>query len=423
MKFVNYNHSFILGDNNLVTKQFIALKHDDGQLQFTDFHRYVKNASKIKSISDDGNKRFSYVVKFLNYVFGEIGITSLDQLTLDMVREFLMHYGLGTLPGDTKHRKRSTVEICVKTILDFLTLYLNERKGKTILSAKELYNTTSYTNKRGKIIKKKEPSFEIYFDDSYTEQMIFRDMPNAAFEMLFAHIAKQHKDLLMVIALGAFVGLRPSEACNVRREDSPLGPGILFHQSHGETFKVEIDLRKEIPLRSDLKPTGRIKKERMQAVPIIFLEVFLDAYNDYMSYLKGRKYEKDYGPLNLNKQGKALTYAVYYQRFSNIIRKEMIPIYLNSNDAEVVFFGQLLQEHNISPHIFRHWYTTQLVLSGVNEISELMSARGDKSPDSAWVYLQNKGEIAKQYYQANDGVFDYLNWRANEIYGIGGEKW
>lgn len=403
-----------------MTKQFIALKAPDGNLQFTDFHRYVKSASKIKSISDDGNKRFAYVIKFLNYVFGVKRITSLDQLTLDMIKDFLMNYGLGTLPGDTRHRKKSTVEICVNTILDFLTLYLKERKGKAILSPSVLYETTSYTNKRGRLIKRKEPKFDVYVDDSQTEQAIFRDMPNSAFEMLFAHIAEYHKDLLMVVALGAFVGLRPSEACNVRREDSPLGAGILFHQSEGETFKVEIDLRREMPLRSDLKPTGRIKKERMQAVPYIFLEVFLDTYNNYMSYLEGKRYERDYGPLNLNKQGKALTYAVYYQRFRRIIREEMIPIFLKSDDAEVVFFGHLLQEHNISPHIFRHWYTTQLVLSGVSEISELMSARGDKSPESAWVYLQNKGEIAKQYGQVNDGLFDYMSWRAENLFGDGG---
>ncbi|WFA75357.1 site-specific integrase [Streptococcus suis] len=420
MKFVCYKHSLILGDHHIVTKQFIVLKHEDGRLQFTNFHRYVQSSSKIKSISDDGNKRFSYVIKFLNYIFSEHTLQSLDQLTLEMVRDFLMHYGLGTLPGDTRHRKKTTVEICVNTILDFLTLYLKDRKDKAILAPQELYSTTSFTNKRGKLIKRKEPSFEVFYDDSNTEQVIFRDMPNAAFEMLFAHIAKQHKDLLMVVALGAFVGLRPSEACNVRREDSPLGPGILFHQAEGETFKIEIDLRKEMPLRSDLKPTGRIKKERMQAVPYIFLEVFVDTYNDYMEYMEGKKYEKDYGPLNLNKQGKALTYDVYYQRFRKIIREEMIPLYLKSDDAEVVFFGQLLQEHNISPHIFRHWYTTQLVLSGVSEISELMSARGDKSPDSAWVYLQNKGEIAKQYAQVNSGVFDYLSWRANDLFG-GGE--
>lgn len=420
MKFISYKHTLILGDNHLVTKQFIALKAPDGNLQFTDFHRYVKSASKIKSISDNGNKRFAYVIKFLNYVFGVKRITSLDQLTLDMIKDFLMNYGLGTLPGDTRHRKKSTVEICVNTILDFLTLYLKERKGKAILSPSALYETTSYTNKRGRLIKRKEPKFDVYVDDSQTEQAIFRDMPNSAFEMLFAHIAEYHKDLLMVVALGAFVGLRPSEACNVRREDSPLGAGILFHQSEGETFKVEIDLRREMPLRSDLKPTGRIKKERMQAVPYIFLEVFLDTYNNYMSYLEGKRYERDYGPLNLNKQGKALTYAVYYQRFRRIIREEMIPIFLKSDDAEVVFFGHLLQEHNISPHIFRHWYTTQLVLSGVSEISELMSARGDKSPDSAWVYLQNKGEIAKQYGQVNDGLFDYMSWRAENLFGDGG---
>ena len=46
MRFVVYKHSLILGDNNIVTKQLIALKHDDGTLQFTDFHRYVKSATK-----------------------------------------------------------------------------------------------------------------------------------------------------------------------------------------------------------------------------------------------------------------------------------------------------------------------------------------------------------------------------------------
>lgn len=47
---------------------------------------------------------------------------------------------------------------------------------------------------------------------------------------------------------GSIVGLRPSEACNVRREDSPLGAGILFHQSDNQVFKIEIDLRKKCPL-------------------------------------------------------------------------------------------------------------------------------------------------------------------------------
>ena len=71
-----------------------------------------------------------------------------------------------------------------------------------------------------------------------------------------------------------------------------------------------------------------------------------------MTYLEGKKYEKDYGPLNLNRRGKALSYDVYYQRFRKIIRDEMIPIFLKSDDAEVVFFGQTFCRSIIFPHIF-----------------------------------------------------------------------
>ena len=110
----------------------IALKHDDGTLQFTDFHRYVKSTAKIKSISDDGNKRFSYVVKFLNYIFGTVGLNNLDQLTFEMVKEFFILYGVAQLPEDRKNRKKSTVEKCVNAVLDFLTLYLNNEKERLI---------------------------------------------------------------------------------------------------------------------------------------------------------------------------------------------------------------------------------------------------------------------------------------------------
>ena len=71
--------------------------------------------------------------------------------------------------------------------------------------------------------------------------------------------------------LGSICWFKTIRSCNVRREDSPLGAGIIFHQSDNQVFKIEIDLRKEMPLRSDLKPTGRIKKERLQAVPLYLL--------------------------------------------------------------------------------------------------------------------------------------------------------
>ena len=73
-------------------------------------------------------------------------------------------------------------------------------------------------------------------------------------------------------------------------------------------------------------------------------------------------------------------------------------------------------ENNLSPHVFRHWYTVQLVLSGIDNVGELMGARGDTSPESSLTYLQNKGDLEKQYRKVNNGMFNYLSWAAKKIH-------
>ena len=71
-----------------------------------------------------------------------------------------------------------------------------------------------------------------------------------------------------------------------------------------------------------------------------------------MSYLEGKKsMRKILDPLNLNKQGKALSYDVYYQRFRKIIREEMIPIFLKSDDPEVVFLVNSCKEIIFHPYL------------------------------------------------------------------------
>ena len=95
----------------------------------------------------------------------------------------------------------------------------------------------------------------------------------------------------------------------------------------------------------------------------------------------------------------------------------MIPIYLASDDPEVVNYGHILETRRISPHIFRHWYTVQLVLSGVNDPGALMSMRGDRSPESALVYLRGKGELEKKFKKISNDLFDYRKWAADKLYG------
>lgn len=374
MRFAVYTHTLIIHEDQLITRKFIVLKDKNKHMQFTDFHKYLKPPKKtVRNISDDGNNRFDFVVKMLNYAYFEKGIACLNELTVDIVKEFMNAYGMGTLPGDEKGRTKKTVERCVTSILDFLELYIKDNHEKCNIKSSELYKYVPTRNKMGKTIRKKVPVFDVVYTERKKE--IFRDIPNDAFDLLFEHFATHHKDMLGLISLSAFAGLRPSEACNVRREDSPLGPGILFSMYDGEVNKVQIDLRTEKCLRSDLKSKGKIKKERMQNVPLLFTDAFVNSYNNYMLYIAGQEYEAEYGAFSVNKQGKAITYDNYYQRFVKIVKTELTPLFLRSDNPEIVMYGRLLLENNLAPQVFRHWYTVQLVLSGVDNIAETYGSK------------------------------------------------
>ena len=418
--FIVYNHKLVTDDGTLINRKFIALKSDDGTLQFTDFHKYAFSPKQVsRALTDDGNNRFSFIVQLLNYAFFTCDIESLTELTVDMVADFLMDYGMCELPGDDEFTSRSkqTVERCTAVVMDFLHNLIEAHGNELTFTKDDLYTEVLVQDKRGRAIKKKVPKFTVQYKQAPSTRHIFRDMPDSAFRIIYGYIYEHHKELLMLVTLSAFAGLRPSECCNVRRMDSPLGPGLMLNSIDGEVTKVRIDLKHEYVLRSDLTPVGRIKKERTGEVPEIFLNAFIEAYNEYMSHIEGRKYETDYGPLSINKQGKAYTYASYRRQFQAMIQNEIIPIFLESNDPELVIYGRTLMENRISPHIFRHWFTVKLVQSGINEPATLMFYRGDTSPESALTYLQNKGELEKEFRKVNDEVFDYISWAATKNRG------
>ncbi|MBR2408379.1 MAG: site-specific integrase [Lachnospiraceae bacterium] len=418
MRFVVYNHTLITLDGTRINRKFIALKLDDGTLRFTNLHKYIfPKKRNVRPMSADSNNRVYFIVQLLNYAFFTCGIHALSELTVEMVSDFLNDYGNCELPDDDDDTSRSkqTVEKCICSIMDFLENLLAAFKGRMSFKREALYQEIQVRNKRGQVIKKIVPVFPVLYKDNGAVRRVYRDMPNEAFKVIFGHIFENHKEILMLVALSAFAGLRPSEACNVRREDSRLGPGLLFEIVAGETTGIKIDLNHEYVLRSDLKPVGCIKKERMQKVPDIFLDAFVVCYNEYMKYIEGRWYEADYGPLSINRQCKAYTYPSYRQQFQKIIKNEIVPLLLGSNDPELVIYGHTLMEHNISPHIFRHWYTVQLVLSGINDPGTLMKLRGDTSPESSLVYLQDKGDLEREYRKVSNEAFNYLKWAARRL--------
>ena len=58
-------------------------------------------------------------------------------------------------------------------------------------------------------------------------------------------------------------------------------------------------------------------------------------------------------------------------------------------------------KHTWGPHGFRHWFTVQLVLRGV-EAAGIADFRGDSSLESATTYIMNKGELQRNYKRVAD---------------------
>lgn len=414
-RFSVYKHNFILPSGTLARRQLIVIKHDNGTLTFTNFGKYITSKKAFTTPANDGGNQFAFVVQMLNFTFQNYNIRKLNDLTVDMVNDFLQNYSLGTLDGDTQPRTKETVMMCSNAILNFLVNYIHDNKDKSAMKEADLYRKQPYKNKYNQVQERMVPVFDVICEGA--DKIILRDIPNKAFALLLNHIADEHPNLLGLVILSAFAGLRPSESCNVRREDSSLGPGIIINKTDGEITKIQIDLRRELILRSDGKITGSIKKERLQTVPSIFISSFAEYYEKYLEYLKKQPYEEDYGALNINKQGKAMIYRSYFNAFKQIVKEEMVPIYLASDDPELVEFGRILMEYDLAPHALRHWYSVQLTLAGYT-VPELMNARGDKSPESALTYIQNKGELEKQYAQASNKIFDYFSWLAEKTYGV-----
>jgi len=414
-----YRLPIILEDGRRIERSFIVIKDRYKNIvQFTDFHKYIMSGRKTRDLPSSNSNRAVFVCSFLNYVFFQkYRLKRLSDVTADMYYRYMEAYGSGELPGDKgKGRSRSTVIRCGEILMSMLQSVKKNYPYSSIRLeelTKEVYRRTSNGDIKIDLV-----PIEPYVYDSELHY-IFRDMPERAMFIILDEVILHHKDILMIVAACAFAGLRPSEACNLRREDSPLGPGIRFDyifDGEDDPLKdIYLDVSKELCLRSDLKRVGGIKRKRIQKVYGPFIPLFKQCYDIYMAFMKNRYYETEFGALSVNSRGKAYTYKRFSQRIRQIA-EDLIPTFLKSDDPFVVNFGIMLQSYNIAPHIFRHWFTVQLVLRG-ESVGMIQHWRGDRSPESSLTYLNHKSELERQYKKVSSEMFDFMRWKAEKIYG------
>jgi integrase len=390
---------------------FIVVKNQYGVIvHFTNFHKYVTTYSEavFRPIASDVREKLLYVCNMLNHILIDnheaTGAAHVLQVSRDMLETFFREYALEAQPNGT-HRSRQSIEKCVSSVTMFLRALCSDYGGYMAVESDHLHRESHVYDIRGKKRTIIKPDFQVRGIPE--NRRIFRDIPTKVFSLMLNQAFKYTPEIAFAICVQAFAGLRPSEAMNLRQEISPLGTGIRITMI-GEVLKsVEFDLTREYALRSDGVTCGKIKKERRQKVFPAFLSAFDIAYERHKNYLASKDFESAYCPMFVNRDGKAMTYANYRGRFKQLIEDYLRPLLLKHENAECRLYGQLLYENSLAPQSLRHWFSVALVLMG-EDIAQLQYWRGDSSPESALLYLQNKGELMRELNDANESFAELL---------------
>lgn len=400
-----------LDDGRIFNRSFIVIKNDYGVIvRFTRLQDYagIYQKKSYKPLQANPEMKLYFVCSMLNYILVDhgkaFGIRHVFDITKPMLQKYFDAYAVEQMPDGGFH-SRETVERCIRVVTDFMASLEKNFRGYMKVDHSQLYVKRTIMTKSGKLITKDVPAFQA--TGIFEHDGLFRDIPTKAMEILLEMAFRYTPDIALGICMQAFAGLRAGEVCSVRQENSPLGPGIRFTEIGGQVREIQIDLRKEVALRSDSARVGMIKKERLQKVYPAFIGSFMAAYELHKKYLQTVTFEEEYRPMFINNYGLAMTYENYRNRFRNLVNNHLRPCLINHSDPELRIYGQMLYENQLGTHALRHWYTVQLVLRGEG-IEGIQSWRGDSSPESAFQYLQNKGDLVHELEETNEKLLEIL---------------
>lgn len=303
--------------------------------------------------------------------------------------------------------EESLLDLTFENYHDFLTYYCD--KGLSEQSRRAMHdvlcrlftrtkepNQLEWDNMYAKI--SAALSYEHAYDNN-SDIIVYRDCPEFFVKLLLDMARKSDFTLFTIMKMGKCTGMRPAECLNVRMLNSFYGDGYNFDIDRDGCPKwLDFDISKPAisrRLRSDKKRVGGIKKPRtVHVFDKANRQELWTVMNEYLLYTTDSKREK-YGPFFVNKNlsnetgfNMAYSYANYIKHFHELV-ENVIPE-LHKRGGEEAAFAEILSSYHYGPHMLREYFTCRMVEAGYNW-PEIMEARGDKSPQTAVLYLIKGG--------------------------------
>lgn len=408
LKFAVRTIKTVLKPNNqlIEVRKIVLLDEYKTLIQYTNFDQFCHDFRKHPLVNGiESAYRYEYPCVALNYIFNHNDISSLAEISVDMVKEFFLAFpsrkGInGEFVGE------QTLFRCCCAVSHF---FANVRE--TLHEG----GWQDYLVKEMARRKDRVKGYEVYYP-KYTMKKyqckkteLLRDIPLSVIPRLY-NLAIIHDPMIaFAIMAGYSTGLRGGELVNLRQPGSPvsLNDGISFLPNAGIPERIHIDLSTEYLLRGDGVIVGKIKKERTVDVYKEYIPEFMGAYLTHMQYLKTVQCEKEYMPMFIGRSGKAMTAKTLRNRFSSLVMDHLRPELLASDDPHDVALGNMLMTHSIGLHVLRHCFTVRLTLD-TGKTNIVQYYRGDSSPESADTYIRNKSMLVEYAHKSHEiAIRDY----------------
>ncbi|WP_286910878.1 site-specific integrase [Clostridium sp. UBA1652] len=323
---------------------------------------------KNKSINTVRNFHLTFIVRFLNFIFNDskTKIDKIENLTFNMVEEFLDKFSQGDLQGDRdgEWKSKETVERATYAISNF-TYWLWWKKD--VVTNKKIFKM--------KYIKEKDFEFNIITKQSrsgYVSKEV-KKLTNIVVPNVTSRVRKRHKvveagdytvSVLIELAekndpmitfgiiLGAYLGLRLGDIVQ-------LHEGRIKDIYEGKLFGGYFDFTYDTVLRSDNVATGGIKTKRNVPIYPGCTKIIYDYYKKHINYLKSQRlYPNKYGALFMNEDGYAMTDKTYLKRFNALNRLLEVALLEEASRGkiEAIREQQIMMNNKITPHSLRYYY-------------------------------------------------------------------
>lgn len=380
------------------------------------------------SFNTKKNFHARFIVMFLNYIFDEMvdAISNIEDLTIDNVKEFLQRYSCGEIGRiatkvNNNHWKNADTALDAGKSITLFCYWLVTSKDKSkrlrfkmkFISQSDFEIIPSYKKSRYNAKKEEVKRLKLLCDFERTRNSVKRKKVVTATMYLIASLIEvaNSTDKMMVfpIVLGAFVGLRQGEVCQIYR-------GRMVEVKSSKINDGYIDLKVECALREDGKYVGNIKVKREQPIYPVFLDIVNEAYAQHLELLQAKGYDTHiHGALLIDNNGRAMSYSVYYTKYKElveILKENLLDIAEKHNDVNAIRAYELLTEKDteFTHHSLRHFYTQQIDKLEKNLIVT-QYYRGDESTESQNDY---KGNMA-----SSEGIKMVHEWYLDELKQLG----